>query len=202
MDFMLDKAKDYSQALQFSDEEEIKNDADDFINNEEISEEGVSFYRERDTLDLNNYYKFNNQTRDPRKAIFEDCGIFFGEDSQPELFVPEDRESVDFDKVQSFEKHAQSFKDTLLKFDNVENYLLHSVVYGLMFEVDNRETKFDLKNAQKILGDDLYFDLMETESETILGKNTFGYFDKDHKINQVISKHGICFKFFERRNMY
>ena len=71
-----------------------------------------------------------------------------------------------------------------------------------MFEVDNRETKFDLKNAQKILGDDLYFDLMETESETILDKNTFGYFDKDHKKNQVISKHGICFKFFERRNMY
>ena len=77
MDFILDKAKDDSQALQFSDEEEIENDADDFINDEEISEEGVSFYRERDTLDLNNYYKFNNQTRDPRKAIFEDCGIFF-----------------------------------------------------------------------------------------------------------------------------
>ena len=76
MDFILDKAKDDSQALQFSDEEEIENDADDFINNEEISEEGVSFYRERDTLDLNNYYKFNNQTRDPRKAIFEDSGIF------------------------------------------------------------------------------------------------------------------------------
>ena len=89
-----------------------------------------------------------------------------------------------------------------MKFDNVENYLLHSVVYGLMFEVDNRETKFDLKNAQKILGDDLCFDLMETESETILDKNTFGYFDKYHKINQVISKHGICFKFFEKRNMY
>ena len=188
---MLDKGKDYSQVLQFSDEEEIENDADDFINDEEISEEGVSFYRERDTLDLNNYYKFNNQTRDPRKAIFEDCGIFFGEDFQPELFVPEDRESVDFDKVQGFEKYAQNFKDTLLTFDNVENYLLHSVVYGLMFEVDNRETKFDLKNAQKILGDDLCFDLMETESETILDKTIFGYFDKCHKINHVISKHGI-----------
>ena len=191
MDFILDKAKDDSQALQFSDEEEIENDADDFINDEEISEEGVRFYRERDTLDLNNYYKFSKQTRDPRKAIFEDCGIFFGEDFQPELFVPEDRESVDFDKVQGFEKYAQNFKDTLLTFDNVENYLLHSVVYGLMFEVDNRETKFDLKNAQKILGDDLCFDLMETESETILDKTIFGYFDKCHKINHVISKHGI-----------
>ena len=74
---MLDKGKDYSQVLQFSDEEEIENDADDFINDEEISEEGVRFYRERDTLDLNNYYKFSKQTRDPRKAIFEDCGIFF-----------------------------------------------------------------------------------------------------------------------------
>ena len=34
-----------------------------------------------------------------------------------------------------------------------------------MFEVDNRETKFDLKNARKILGDNLYFDLMEIESK-------------------------------------
>ena len=29
-----------------------------------------------------------------------------------------------------------------------------------------------------------------------------GYFDKCHKINQVISKHGFFLKFFERRNMY
>ena len=76
MNFILDEAKDYSQALQFSDEQEIENDAEDFINDEEISEEGVSFSRERNTSYLNNYYKFNNQTRDPRKAIFEDSGIF------------------------------------------------------------------------------------------------------------------------------
>ena len=82
MNFILDETKDDPQALQVSDEEEIENDADDFIDDEEISEEGLSFYRERDTLYLNNYYKFNNQTRDPRKKNFEDSGIFFGEDSR------------------------------------------------------------------------------------------------------------------------
>ena len=71
-----------------------------------------------------------------------------------------------------------------------------------MFEVDNRETKFDLKNARKILGDNLHFDLMEIESETILDKTIFSYSDKCHKINQLISKHGFFLKFFERRNMY
>ena len=85
MDFILDEAEEDSQMLQFSDEEEIEDDFGDFINDEEISEEGVRFYQERDTLDLNDYPKFNGQTRDPREAIFEDNESFFGEDSQPEL---------------------------------------------------------------------------------------------------------------------
>ena len=46
MDFILDEAEDDSQTLQFSDEEEIEDDIGEFINDEETSEEGVSFYWE------------------------------------------------------------------------------------------------------------------------------------------------------------
>ena len=38
--------------------------------------------------------------------------------------------------------------------------------------------KFNLLDAQKVLGDDLYFDLMEIEDETMLDKTIFGYFNK------------------------
>ena len=62
--------------------------------------------------------------------------------------------------------------------------------------------KFNLLDAQKVLGDDLYFDLMEIEDETMLDKTIFGYFNKYHKLNRVISKHGLFLKFLERRNMY
>ena len=78
MDFIIDEAEDDSQTLQFSDEEEIEVDIGEFINDQETSEEGVSFYREKDTLNLNNYPKFSGQTRDPREAIFEDNESFLG----------------------------------------------------------------------------------------------------------------------------
>ena len=55
---------------------------------------------------------------------------------------------------------------------------------------------------RKILGDDLYFALIEIELETMLGKTLFGFFERCYKRNQVISKHGFFLKFFERCNMY
>ena len=81
--------------------------------------------------------------------------------------------------------------------------MFYSVFYGLMFhKIDNHKIKFEVQDAQKILEDDLYFDLMEIEAETMLDKTIFGFFNKCNIINQVISKHGFFLKFFERRNMY
>ena len=36
----------------------------------------------------------------------------------------------------------------------------------------------------------------------MLDKTLFGFFERCYKINQVLSKHGFFFKFFERCNMY
>ena len=198
MNFILDEAQDEFYTLKFSDEENIEDNTGDFINDDEMLEEGVSCYQEKD----NNHYKFNNQTRDPRQATFENDEIFFGKDSHPKLFDPEDRESVDFDKFQGFEIYAQKFKDDLLEFHNIENHLFYSVIFGLMFCKAKNCKNINLLDAQKVLGDYLYFDLMEIEDETMLDKTIFGYFDKCHKINRVISKHRFSLKFLERRNMY
>ena len=78
--------------------------------------EDVSFYRTLDPENNDHYNKFPNQTRNPRDAVCEDDEMFFGtEDTQPELFAPENREYVGFDKFEGFEKSVKKFKDTLRK---------------------------------------------------------------------------------------
>ena len=58
------------------------------------------------------------------------------------------------------------------------------------------------EDAQNVLGDQIYFDLLEIEPETLHDKSLFGLFDRYHIINQVLAKNGFFLKFFERRNVY
>ena len=88
-----------NQPLNFSDENEDDQVIDeiDFIDDNE-HEENVSFDRSVDINDTNKYNKFPNQTRDPTLAAYEDSKMFFGiDDTQPELYAPENREKVAFD---------------------------------------------------------------------------------------------------------
>ena len=68
--------------MQFSDDEseKITDELDNFINGDPIDKEDVSFYRERNLLNINNYPKFNGQVRNPLQAIFSDDESYFGED--------------------------------------------------------------------------------------------------------------------------
>ena len=43
---------------------------------------------------------------------------------------------------------------------------------------DGQQRKLDKRNAQKILGDGLYCDFKEIESETLLDKTLFGFFKR------------------------
>ena len=53
-------------------------------------DEDVSFYRQLDPLNVNEYPKFPGQTRNPLDAIFEDDTHHYGnEDGQTELHAPE-----------------------------------------------------------------------------------------------------------------
>ena len=111
MEFILDEAEDDSFDLQFSDlEEELADDdISTFIDDSQQPEESISFYRQREPQVLNDYPKFDNQTRNPIEAVHSDIENYFAEDAQPDLFAAEDRESVEFDKFQGFEKHAENF---------------------------------------------------------------------------------------------
>ena len=112
MEFILDEAEDDTPRLQFSDEdeEETLDDLSNFIDDTSIPQEGVSFYRERDPQNLNDYPKFHGQTRNPIEAVFSDTESYFGEDNQPELFAPEERSAVDFDKFRALKKVQKFLK--------------------------------------------------------------------------------------------
>ena len=72
MEFLSLEAEKDGVLLQFSDDEseKITDRLDNFINDEPIDKEDVSFYRERNPLDIDDYLKFNGQIRNPLEAIF------------------------------------------------------------------------------------------------------------------------------------
>ena len=65
----------------------------------------------------------------------------------------------------------------MLKFDEVENHLLFAVIYGIMYHKTDTEN-IKKEDAQEILGNDLYFDLLEIEPNTLLSKSLFGFFQR------------------------
>ena len=80
----------------------ITEELDNFINGEPIDEEDVSFYRERNPLNIDDYLKFNGQVRNPLEPIFSDDESYFGEDEQPDLYAPEKWEEVTFGRFLGF----------------------------------------------------------------------------------------------------
>ena len=131
MEFLSSEAEDDCAILQFSDEDESKKtteELDDFIDGTPIEEESISFYRERNPLDVNDYPRFNGQVRNPLEAIYSDDESYFGDDEQPELFAPENKNKVTFDRFEGFQKSFETFKRTLNNFPEGESYLFNSVI--------------------------------------------------------------------------
>ena len=100
MDFILNEAEE-DRTLVFSDDEEdekVTDKLDDFIDDSTQPQEDITFYRQLDPNNINDYPKFHGQTRNPIEATYEDDTPFYGhEDQHPELYDPEDRER-DFER--------------------------------------------------------------------------------------------------------
>ena len=72
MDSILNEAMD-DGPLVFSDDEEeekTRDELDDFIDNGPQPEENVSFYRQLNPENIEDYSRFNGQTRNPVEAIY------------------------------------------------------------------------------------------------------------------------------------
>lgn len=136
--------KPEEKTLNFSDDESM--DEGNFIADSE-EESSINVYRKLDPHNLEHYNRFPNQTRNPISAVYEDDEMYFGEeDSQPELYIPEDRESVHFENFSGFEKSIKKFYNLLKNFENIDHPFFDSIAYGLMHKV--AEGKINLKKLK------------------------------------------------------
>ena len=164
--------------------------------------EDVSFYRTLDPENIDHYNKFPNQTRNPRDAVYEDDEMFFGtEDTQPELFAPENREYVEFYKFERFEKSFKKFKDRLQNFKNSDNPFFGSILYGVMFKISEGKI-LENNKANDVLGKNFYEELLEIKDDIQLDKTLFEYFGRCFLVNIVLAKYNFFLKVFEKRDKF
>ena len=100
-----------------SDEEEYTATDEEFIDDSIIIEDNqqdASFYRNLDNTD--EYMKLSNQTKNPIEVVSKEHTDNFGDDNQPELYDPEDREQVDFALFDSDTLKSRNIKESLLNF--------------------------------------------------------------------------------------
>ena len=111
----IEAAEDNNQQPWVSSEDEKKDkltdELDDFIDNSCQPDEDVRFYRQLDPLNVNDYPKFLDKTRNPLDVTFEDDTSYYGNDNvQRELYAPKNRNFVIFDKFTGFGKSAEKLK--------------------------------------------------------------------------------------------
>lgn len=195
MDFISNEAEDDIPNLHVSeDEAEENNDNSSFIDDTPVEQESIRVHR--DLTNLEYYPKFKGQARSPLDATYSGVHNYFGEDEQPELYNPENRNFVEFDRFDKFEQNVEKLKNTLLKFDGVENHLFFAVIYGLMYQKTENKDTIKKEDAQKILGNDLYFELLEIEPSTLLDQSLFGFFLKVLFYKSSNSKVWVFLKIF------
>ena len=151
MDFILNGAieEDDEFKLVFSDdsEEEFSEEEQqlNFIDEGgEQQQEEASFYRSVD----NERVRFLNQTRNTDEVIDESEDEYYGEDGMPKLYNPENRKDVEFDSFDNYFNKSMIFKNSLLRFNNVDNQFFYAVLYGIMHYKMNGQN-IQLESAEK-----------------------------------------------------
>ena len=200
MDYIEFKANEENPPLVFSDvEDEITNDEiEDFIDDTDQQREGLSFHRQLDP-------KFSNKGRNLKEGIYEDDQPFFEkEDTQPELYEPQNRDLVNFNKFSGLEKSVKKFDETFKNFEdsNSENPFFDAVIYGIMFYKSEEKIIDNNNKIKEILGDDFYNDLLKIKDNIKLDRTIFGYFNRCFQVTEVLANCKFSLKFFERRDMY
>ena len=128
------------------------------------------------TSKVSKYY--DQDCRDPRFAVYEDDDMFFGTvDAQPELYAPENRERVEFDKFEGFEKFVKKFKDTLQNFENTNNPFFDSIISGVKFRI-SKGKNLEKNKAKNTIGKSFYKELLEIKDDIELDKTLFGFFNR------------------------
>ena len=102
--------------------------------------------------DPSSFYRFVNQTRDPTEVLDDnDQSHPDRQDLQPEMFLAENREHVEFDDVSKAIKCANKFKKNLLNFKDgdIKVSFFDAILYGLLskFYEKNEVLREDAKHV-------------------------------------------------------
>ena len=203
MDFIIDEAevKEDFYSGDFS-ENESKQSADDFLASdiEEETENDASFYRSFDNRE--EFHQFKNQIKNPVDETKRSEGEFYGEDDLPEIFLPKEREHVEFHSFQKDKEKTSDFKKTLRCFsdDSVQNHFFYSVIYGIMYQKSTKTPELEFE--AEVVGRDFFLKLKEIEPDTLLDHTIFVFLDRCVKMNDVLAEFGHFLRFYERRNKF
>ena len=201
MEFIIDEAEVGSDLCSDESSDYESTPSDDFLRDDEetVTENDESFYRSFDNRE--EFHQFKNQIKNPVEEHQRSIPKFYREDDLPEMFLPEDREHVEFDTSAHTKERANNFKKTLKRFESesIENHFFYSVIYGLMFQKTKNP---DLDLAKEILEADSYLQLKEIEPDVMLDHTIFGFFERCTKMNKVLAKFGYFLRFYERRNKF
>ena len=73
-------------------------------------------------------------------------------------------------------------------FEDFENQLLDTIIYGIMFYKSNSE-KTDKNKITEVIGEDFYNDLLELKDEIKLDRTLFGHFDRCFVVNRQLIRY-------------
>ena len=119
----------------------------------------------------------------------------------PELYNPENRKDVEFDSFDNYIDKSTIFKNSLFRFDNVDNQFLYAVLYGILYYKMN-DQNVQLESAEKVLGTKFFIELKKVEKSTMLDYSVFGFFNRCQVINEVLFEYRYFLRFYERRNKF
>ena len=156
--------------------------------------------------ELSFYWKFVNQTKDPRLAIYEegdDETFVDTKDLQPELYAVENRDVVIFDEFTGYEKYVTKFQKSLSSFEDsgTENSFFDAVIYGLLFKLPEGKSLAKDK-VESVLGTEFYKDFCDVKDKLKLDTSMYGFFDRCTLANELLAKEIFFLKFYERRDKF
>ena len=112
------------------------------------------------------------------------------QDLQPEMCWEIDRDCVQFDEFQGYEKATEKFTKSPCSFErDSEDSFFDEILYGLVYKLlQNKEKKVNKNIIWQILGEE-FFDNLEEKKEILQLDESFCNFEKKCYIaNEILTK--------------
>ena len=183
-------ADDSNWNLEDNDEQIFPPQNDNFIDDNSAQEEDES----------PSFFRFVNQTGDLDEALnYDDQSHLDSRDLQPEMFLTESRENVEFDefnKTDKFQKTLCNFKDR-----DVKDSFLDAILFGLLFQSSGgkNETR---EPVDETMGKEFVTKLFSDKWFVQLVDSFESFFEKCHLINDLAEEKGYFWMVYRRRDKF